>query len=1237
MRFLPQRRRTAQKPHPLTSTLATIAVATPILAQAFTFNHVPSPNLDFSNLGRIGIAGQFNGISLYEYEGQTVRPPTTNGSLSLLTELPNGVLSRVAGSDATIRTMCPMKLSNGDQAVVVAGNFTTIAGIKSTAIALFNTVTNKFTPLEGLQGEVNAILCDQANSTVYVGGNFKASNSTNAVAWNVERGWVTLPFAGFNGPVNAITRSADDHVIFGGGFTGLGNVSAPNEPDSQVINLSTARITSSNGATTPGFDDPSSIICSDGSDSPGQTWLVRDGSPGLWEAKFNFAFEPTKLRLWNTRKDGRGTKTWRFVALPMDGIMNFTYVDPATGKNESCTNLCPLSNDPDLEFQDFHFVNVIGMNQFQIAISDWYGAGAGFAAIQLLEDNIFSYAVQEFNEPKCGISFPSSANATGPWKLTPAVVSDSSYMTADLQAPISSSSASITFTPNIRQPGNYSINMYTPGCVQDNSCQTRGQVKITGLMSNGTVKANFSTSLHQTNYFDKYDQIYFGYIDATTENFKPSVTMTPLDGQDISQMTFVAQRIGFTLINATGGLNGLYDFDPSNPVINFASLDDSPVNKLGASFDHASEVTTLATDGDVTYIGGHFAAAGNNSNLIAIKQNETLALNGGLNGQVLSMQLQDNQLFVGGDFTNQHSGGQDGLQHVAVYDTKASRWSALGAGLNGKVEFITPFQVNISNKVEPAMAFSGSFSKCNAFGDFSAVTANGFAVWVLSKQNWLGNIEGSVPGYTGSLTSSLLDVLGGSSLYAGSLSSAELGANGAVTLTNKGLGHFPVKIERLVPKSGSTAQRRAVAASAQGVMPGVATGAFYTENGNNVTILAGHFSAQADGSGIDNLLFIDGKNNNALSGLGEGMSLESSFTTLAFHGSVLYAGGSISGTIDGADVSGIIAFDLASKKFSAHQPAPLSGGNGTVSAIALRPGTAEVYIGGSFAQAGALDCPAVCLYDDGSMQWTRPGNSLGGSAKTLMWYSKTELLAGGDLQANGSDSTYLAIYDAKTQTWQSFPGADKLPGPIDVLTPASSDNSKFWVSGRASSAARSIFIMQYDGKQWQSVDQLPSAGSVIESLQVFTVTKAHEKSDLLADNQVLMLTGSISLPEVGQVSAVLYNGTDYQPYALATGDNNGAGSIAKIFTQKDNFFASEVKHLPLVFVVLIGLAISLGLVVLLVVAGIALDRIRKRREGYLPAPTSIYDRGSGIQKVPPRELLEELGKSRPSDGSAPQI
>ncbi|KAH6606483.1 cellular morphogenesis [Trichoderma cornu-damae] len=1229
MRLSSQRRRAARRPRLSGSIVASLAIMTSSLSHAFNITAAPPADLDFSQLGTIGIAGDFDGISLYQFQEQIAQPLSTNGSEYLLTQLPNGVLAPIAATDASILAMCSLTLKDGAEGVVLGGNFTSMDGIKSTAIAIYNANTTSFTPLDGLEGEVNALLCDEAKGIVYVGGNLKGGNSTNAVAWKVDGGWMNLPFAGFNAPVSSITKAANGHVIFGGSFTGLGNVTAPSERDGQSINLSTADISAQNTASTKGFDSPKSVICSDGSGGAGKTWLLQDGAPGSWDASFDFGFEPTKLRLWNTRQDGRGTKVFRFVALPINGIMNFTYIDPATGKNSSCTSQCPLSNDPEVQFQDFHFVNRIGMNAFQIAISDWYGKGAGLNGVQLFEDNIFSYAINSFNEPSCNVTFPSSATTAGPWKQSPSLQSDSKYLTAQLSRPISSTSASVVFVPNIIESGNYSVNMYTPGCIPDGSCLTRGRVNITGVMSSGAIQSDFTTSIYQTNNFDKYDQIYFGYIERTSDAFKPKVTITPLDGQDLSEMTFVAQKVGFTLLNSTGNLNGLFDFDPSKAKVDATSLDGSPVNQLGAGFDHNTGVNSLATSGDVTYIGGNFTSAAH-ENLVAIDTSgNVMPLDGGLNGQVLDMHLRDTQLFVGGDFTNLRSKGASGLNHVAVYDTKSQAWSALGAGVNGRVEQVVAFQVNISSVTEDAVALTGAFSECGAFGDFEALPVDGFAVWILSRENWLQNLGGSAPEFSGMLTASQLNLTTGNSLFAGSIESSQLGANGAATLNHQGLGQFPVHIRpRAQPSSGR--RRRDLSPDP---MSGVLTGAFYTENNGNVTVLAGHFSAQApDGSAIDNLVLIDGANNGTVSGLGPGISPVSVFTAVAFSGSVLFAGGNITGTVDGSSVSGLVAYDVASKSFASQQPASLLGGNQTVSVVSVRPDTSEIYAGGSFEKAGALDCPGVCTYDASTAQWSRPGSTLAGRVNCFMWYSKTQLIAGGDLRTNGTDTGFLAIYDASKQSWKDFEGAGQIPGPVNAITPGSGDSGQIWISG--SSPNGSVFIMKHDGKQWQSPQVPPPMGSVVQSLQVFTVTKPHGKSNLLDDQQVLMLTGSIPFPNVGMASAAIYNGTDYLPYALTSTDT-GAGSIAKIFSQKDNFFTSSAKHLPLVFVVLIGLALSLAFIVILVVSGIILDRIRKKREGYTPAPTSMIDRGSGIQRIPPRELLEQLERNRP--GEAPHV
>ncbi|GAB0132870.1 hypothetical protein EsDP_00001292 [Epichloe bromicola] len=1236
---LPFRQRRSRRPpiSMLDSTLLALAALAPSVCRAIHFNPAPSANLDFSNLGRIAIAGDFNGISLYEYEGQIAKPLPTNGSEFLLARLPNGALAPIVSTDASIRAMCVLKNADGGtKRVVIGGNFTSLDGTQSTAIALFNPNTAEITPLKGLEGEINALYCDDdGGKTVYVGGNFKGSNSTNAISWTEANGWANLPFAGFNGPVNAISKTSNGHIIFGGSFTGLGNASTPSQRDSQIVNLSGANITATNGASTKGFRNPKNIVCSAGNDKAGNTWLAADRVPATWEATFGFGFQPTKLRLYNTNKDGRGTKTFRFLAFPINGIMNLTYVDPSTGQNASCTSECPLANGRNTKFQDFYFVNRVGMNSFQIAISEWYGAGAGLSGIELFQDDIFAHAISNFNEPRCkGIQFPSTATTTGPWKQSPSAQSNSDYLTASFGGDVNSNSASVVFTPNIVESGNYTVNMYTPGCMPDQTCSMRGKVNITGTMSTGTVNADFSTTLFQTNYYDKYDQIYFGYVEKSSDSFKPSVTLTPMAGQDVQSLMVVAQRVGFTLTKSTGGLNGLFDFEPTKTTFDVSAFEESAINKLGSEFGRNSAVKSLVTSGDALFVGGNFTS-NNFVNVLAItggnKQTAT-SLDGGLNGQVLDMHLEGTKLYVGGSFNGTLDNKQE-LRHVAVYDTKSNSWSALGGGVDGVVDNVVPMSINLSSEtVEIAIAVSGSFSECNAFNGKSAAQADGFAVWVPSQQNWLQNLDQPLPTYNGILTASLQNVTDIGDLFAGALSSAQLRANGAATLSSNGLGTFPFKIDPQRKSSSSKLKARETISNS--TLQGVITGTFYSNDKANMTVLAGHFSARsANGSSINNLMLIDGNNNGAMSDLGSGISADSTFMAVALRDSVLYAGGMVTGTVNGAQVQGLVSYDLATRSFGS-QPAPISGKNGTVAAITVRPDTDDVYVGGSFEKAGALSCQGLCIYNANSQQWTQPSNGLSGEVLGLLWSSKTTLVVGGDMLANNTEKRYLALYDAGKEVWLAFPGADSIPGPVQVMTPASGDGSQVWIAGKSAKDG-SVYLMKYDGSKWMTAKETLPANTILRSLQIFPLTKTHDKTDLLGEKQALMMTGSIVIPDVGVASAAIFNGTHYRPYALTTNSGNAPGTIARIFTQKDDFFSSGESHMPLVFIVLIGLAISLGLILLMVVAGIMLDRLRKKREGYTPAPTSMYDRGSGIRRIPPHELLESLGKSRP--GAAPHV
>ncbi|KAF2663019.1 hypothetical protein K491DRAFT_12527 [Lophiostoma macrostomum CBS 122681] len=1206
-------------------------------ASAFTFKQVPSPDLDIKNLGRVAFAGDFDSISLYQFEGQNEQSSSSSSPGSLLSRYPNGVFATLSETDADIRSMCAFTRNGTYQGVVFGGNFTSVGDQHTPGgIALLNTNDGTVTPLEGLNGSVNAVYCDSDNSgRVYIGGSFTGGGASNAIVW-VDN-WTNMPFSGFNGPVQSIVKGPNGNIIFGGQFNGLGGnaTSSPKENDTQILPIAAASISAQSSSGRQGFSDPKAIVCKSdySADGSGNTWLLADQSPGFWRADFGFGFEPTKLRLYNTDFEGRGAKTWRFTALPINGIMNFSYVD-SSGSQAFCDARCPLP-EGNTTGQDFTFVNTVGMNAFKIDISDWYGQGGGLDGIELYQTDVFTYAIDSFNANTGNCSSTTerlaSTSTTGAWVTTPSHDSNSEYLSATLQGnpTIDTQSTTVKFEPDIKQSGNYTVLIYTPGCLGDGTCSTRGRVNITGTMTKTSSDKPVQTEIFQTNNYDKYDEIYVGYIDAT-DGFKPSITLQPSSGQT-GTMTFVAQRIRFNLRNATsGGLNGLFEYNPSqqNVDTNFAK---SVIDAAGASLSpqQQASITSLATGGDNLYVGGNFSGNGLN-NIFSVGKSATqptLLSKDGLNSQVMTLYQLDNTLYVGGNFTNTSNGTTAGLNGVAGYTD--NNWQSLGAGVNGVVMYIVPFSLNITvGTPETVLAISGFFNQVNAFGSNPAASVDNFAIWVPSKSNWLNNLHVDTVSIQGSMMAHT-DVPNADPIFAGHISSQSNGASGAITLQSGdplSLLSFPATISAQQQQQSSS-RKRAITEGQNLTTTGISVATFYKENNMNKTILAGHFAATGtDGQNITNLLIIDGNDKDRITGLGEEIDSNSTFAALGVSNNVLFAGGVVTGTVNNNKVAGVIAYDLSSNKLDGTQPPSLQGTNVTVNAIAPRPKTQDIYVGGNFASAGALSCASLCIWNTQRNQWTSPGGDFSGDVTSLTWISDTKILIAGNL-TSGSNQTKIMSYDASNNQFEEFTGSRDLPGPVTALCPANSDVSQIWASGSASDG--SAYLQRFDGNKWVAINDMFQPGTNIRGLQVLSLSQDHAKSNVIDNGQDLMILGSVNATGFGTASAVLFNGTSLTPFLLSTTSQGASGSLSQVFVENPgSFFNNNKGHLALGFIVLIALAIALALTFLLVVAGILLEWYRKKAKGYSPAPTAYPSSNVDTGRIPPSQLFGTLQGNR---------
>lgn len=759
--------------------------------------------------------------------------------------------------------------------------------------------------------------------------------------------------------------------------------------------------------------------------------------------------------------------------------------------------------------------------------------------------DIYAYAINDFNEPTCAdTSFGSKATATGEWSVTPSGQSHGDYLSVQT----SDDSVSVTFEPDIKKSGNYSITLFTPGCLQDGTCDTRGIVNVTGSYEADTEPT--SVQLYQTNNFDKYDEIYFGYVDVSSDSFRPSVKLAPQSGQE--DIDVVALRVRFQLTSSTGGLNGLFEFDPEEESVS-EDFSDSAINKAGMDLDSRALVKSLVINDGTIYSGGNFSNSSIH-NVMAFSNNQASPLpEGGLNANVNSMLALDDVLYLGGAFTDTSDGGHDDLSNVAAYSISSQSWKALGAGVNGPVDSIVKFPLNITDELEDTVAISGMFDQILSFGDNDAIPVSGLAIWVPSKKNWLQNLDITRMAFYGTLSAvvSVNDTI----LLAGAIGSGGTAASGTVSLSDDDgltLQSFPISID---PQPQQSRRKRFVGGQS---VTGVATALFDTKNDRNLTIFGGHFSAtSSDGSTIENLLFLDGSNDDTVTGVGEGLDSDSIFVAMEVQDNVLFAGGSVTGNIDDFEVNGLILYDLKNSEFSKNQPPAFTGSDGVaVNAIAPRPDSDEVYVGGQFNSAGSLPCPGVCYYDMSERQWNRPGTGFQGEVAAFLWASDKKLIVAGNLTVENND-TMLATYDTSSQSWESTGGASSsnVPGPITALCAANEDATRLWVAGQSSNG--SSFLINYDGSKYLSAGDIFDEETVIRGIQILPLSEDHEDSDPLDNDQMLLITGKIQIPDFGTASAALFNGTDLTPFILSTTAGGQPGSLAALYTEHRNTFSSN--------------------------------------------------------------------------------
>ncbi|KAI5305742.1 hypothetical protein KEM56_003443, partial [Ascosphaera pollenicola] len=747
-----------------------------------------------------------------------------------------------------------------------------------------------------------------------------------------------------------------------------------------------------------------------------------------------------------------------------------------------------------------------------------------------------------------------------------------------------------------------------------------------------------STIIYQTNEYEKYDHVYNGYIQSASPLFRPKLTLSGLEGS--RGMEIVASFSRFQKVsNMSHDLNGLFTYDPSSQSVSIESLTVTSFMQIGSDLSAEAQINAIATVDNTLMMGGNFTNGDNGDefkDILAVEGDKAESLtDGGLDNQVNALLALDSLLYVGGSFKRTANGGEQ-LLNAAIYNTKEKKWEGLGAkGLNDAVHYIAEFPVNISSKVESAVAFSGNFTRIiPSSGNNNEISVPGFAVWVPSKKDWLNNIhDANTSAYYGQLTSSI--VVNDTVILAGSLHSGGALSPGVVELYTEpeaesrvGVAKFPIDINQSsIDSPSSSKSKRDTDLKSTIPVNGPLAAVFYNGNGKNLTILGGHFSAKdSKNSSVHNLVILDGSKDNEVTGLSSKIDANSTFRSVAVQKDTLFAGGNVTGHLNGT-IAGLIAFDLKNNKMSDEQPAALQGSDIVVNAIAPQDGTSDVYVGGHFQGAGSLPCPSVCTYQMDQQSWSRPGAGLDGTANVLRWANKT-LIAAGNLNVNG-ETAYIATYDLKKQEWTAFNPTAKILGPVTSLILAKESGKDFWFSGVKDDGSGEPYVMHYNG-----TDLTTHLGKLDKRTSITDIRMIGVKRDD-EEKQAIMLLGSIDVSNFGAASAVILepgDGVDVlHPFLLTTDANGNPAKINGFFSENENTFeGSDGKHSRGI-VVLVSFCIALGCVFLIVLGGIIASRIRRRQQGYVSAPQMV-ERKPDLGRVPPAHLLNDLNGTPPPDG-----
>lgn len=864
-----------------------------------------------------------------------------------------------------------------------------------------------------------------------------------------------------------------------------------------------------------------------------------------------------------------------------DGSYSMYYDGSSTAKN-----LGYGSN-----YQEFAFVNDVAIDLVGITVTEWYGAYAELAGFELYLDSISVFGNDTLNESNCGDETSDQLNSativSGTWQsvqdLTSAVT-DTSYMVS-----VVNSSAEIVMYPNISYSGDYSVLLYTPGCTEDGSCDERSIVNVTFFDVNDTILS--SSLIYQNNEDEKFDYLFYGHLEGSSETEgrnKISISFHSAVNLAVTNPWMVVDKVVANIVslddyystNSTNSttdhnttkysiehiyLNGLFEYS----LANFSDFSEDLVYSLSGNDIEIKTTNTFVGNSTLNELSGKLSSDSNITQLLVQNSSDStnLLLLGSFSSTNVSL-LSDNLITFNLDGYNTTSNSTEavlqarqlqkreieisGLEFntsiTSLYDVDGGYLAIGDFSANGTI-----LDLSNDNKTEStlnnfALNIDGEwYSFGNDYFDkvYSGFTSfelddheyyifsstdDDYKVWDNTEHEWSSNSDLKV---STSLTLQKRDqqILGGSSF-------------GSMDYEGINQAYFTNDSEFI--SLGFNFSEGEVATS------------FYVND--TFSVIGGKFEANLT---ISNLAVISQNEGEVIGNFDWNNDTWVSSLYVDANSDTLFIGTNGSVSFDSTSVTGLVVFDLKNGTAAPVQPASLStSGNAdlNVNVMVYYDTSDKLLVGGNFAEAGSLDCAAVCIYDVPNTRWNNPVSdddslSVEGVVNDGKFFSSDEALLAGNITLNGNGTDFV-IYNFKTG---SFEVAGNGLGSIGL---SDSSVQKFIINDNADGqldirmvAYGSDFVAGYNGSTWSNIDNEIdfSDATVFTDLKLVQLEKlvsSNSAQSYFDDDKALILTGTFNISDYGIVNAALFDGSSWIPFFFSQGLGSGIGSVNNLLFEE---------------------------------------------------------------------------------------